>query len=353
LSGTPFDQAIAMIDAIDRTEFHSEDASAAEPRNRPIRILLVEDEPAHVRIAQRAFASPEASSFTLTTADSVAAARREIDAGLPDLVIADVILPDGRGIDLIPADEPGPYGVIIMTAQGDEGTAVEALKRGALDYVVKSAETLVGLPEVAHRAIRVWEHIEARRTAEQRLQAEEKRLRAVLDAIPDLIVIITRSGRFTECRGGKRQFGADAAGEFADRQMTEVVGSETQAPLRACIEEVLSTREVRQVVFEMTVHGQSRFVDARVAPYTADSVLAIVRDVTDRHKISSRMTALSEREREVLRMVAGGASNKQIAARLDLSIKTVEAHRSRLMKKLGARNMAELMQLAMTVKEDL
>ena len=340
-----------MIDAIDRPQtLTSESAEAAA---RPVRVLLVEDEAAHVRIAQRAFSSREGSLFELMTAETIADARRTIETEAPDLVIADVILPDGRGIDLIPAPESRKYGVVIMTAQGDEATAVEALKRGALDYVVKSADTLVGLPDVALRAIRVWEHVEARRLAELRLREEEKRLRAVLDAIPDLILIISREGRFTECRGGKSLFGAAAADQLVGRPLGDVVGQETQDCLRSSIDEVLSTQEIRTVTFELTVSGERRVVDARIAPYNSDRVLAIVRDVTDRHAISSRMEALSEREREVLRLVAGGASNKQIAARLDLSIKTVEAHRSRLMKKLGARNMAELMQLAMTVKDEL
>jgi PAS domain S-box-containing protein len=338
-----------MIDAIDRPQFRSPNDDA--DRSRPIRVLLVEDESAHVRIVQRAFETR--SAFELRTAETIAAARQSIEANPPDLVIADVILPDGRGLDLIGPAESQKYGIVIMTAQGDESTAVEALKRGALDYVVKSAETLVDLPEVALRAIRVWEHIEARRTAEERLANEERRLRAVLDAIPDLIVIISRDGRFVECRGGKRQFGPDVAADFVGKDLTSVVGGDSQIALRRSIEEVLATRAVREVVVDMTLRGERRYVDARVAPYSDDSVLAIVRDVTDRQMIASRMTTLSEREREVLRMVAGGASNKQIAARLDLSIKTVEAHRSRLMKKLGARNMAELMQLAMAVKEDL
>ncbi|QDT53385.1 Transcriptional regulatory protein FixJ [Caulifigura coniformis] len=340
-----------MIDAIELPQPLSV-AGPAE-RDRPVRVLLVEDEPAHVRIAQRAFESREPSPFQLLTASTVASARDAIAASKPDLVIADVILPDGRGIDLIPSMDARSYGVVIMTAQGDEATAVEALKRGALDYVVKSADSLVGLPEVAQRAIRVWEHIEARRTAEERLREEEGRLTAVLAAIPDLIFIVSRTGRFMDCRGGKRLFGADAAAEYVGRHLPDVVGADSLPALRASIDEVLATQEIRDVVFEMMHRGERRFVEARVAPYSEENVVAILHDVTDRHLISSRMTTLSEREREVLRMVAGGASNKQIAARLDLSIKTVEAHRSRLMKKLGAKNMAELMQLAMTVKEDL
>ena len=51
---------------------------------------------------------------------------------------------------------------------------------------------------------------------------------------------------------------------------------------------------------------------------------------------------LSVREREILQMLAEGRSNKEIAEDLHLSVKTVETHRANIMKKLGLRNIADL-----------
>ena len=59
------------------------------------------------------------------------------------------------------------------------------------------------------------------------------------------------------------------------------------------------------------------------------------------------LATLSDREREVLVMVAQGHTNQAVADKLDLSVKTVESYRARLMSKLGLRNRAELTQLAM------
>ena len=50
----------------------------------------------------------------------------------------------------------------------------------------------------------------------------------------------------------------------------------------------------------------------------------------------------TDREREIARLVAGGASNPEIAQELFLSRKTVERHVSNLLKKAGVRNRAEL-----------
>ena len=55
---------------------------------------------------------------------------------------------------------------------------------------------------------------------------------------------------------------------------------------------------------------------------------------------------LSNREREVLQAVAEGFSTKQIAKKLEVSVKTIEAHRANLMKKLGARSAVELTRCA-------
>jgi two-component system response regulator NreC len=74
------------------------------------------------------------------------------------------------------------------------------------------------------------------------------------------------------------------------------------------------------------------------APFAAD------------RKRSGRMSAtLSERETEVLRFVARGHSNKEIAARLDLSNKTIEVHKANAMRKLGLRGRIELLQYALHV----
>lgn len=55
---------------------------------------------------------------------------------------------------------------------------------------------------------------------------------------------------------------------------------------------------------------------------------------------------LSEREGEVLRMIAQGLSNKEIAARLEISVKTVETYKARSMQKLGLRGRADIVRFA-------
>ena len=65
--------------------------------------------------------------------------------------------------------------------------------------------------------------------------------------------------------------------------------------------------------------------------------------------IAHRLSQLTPREREVMKLVVVGKLNKQIADELDISMKTVEAHRARVMEKMGVRTLAELVKAVMTV----
>jgi FixJ family two-component response regulator len=67
---------------------------------------------------------------------------------------------------------------------------------------------------------------------------------------------------------------------------------------------------------------------------------------SERDQLKRRAAALTVRERDVVRLVLGGMLNKEVAERLELALITVKVHRGRAMKKLGARNAAELARIA-------
>jgi len=60
--------------------------------------------------------------------------------------------------------------------------------------------------------------------------------------------------------------------------------------------------------------------------------------------VCEKLAQLTQREREVLERVVAGRMNREIAEELDISIKTVEAHRARIMEKLAVHSLAELVQ---------
>jgi DNA-binding NarL/FixJ family response regulator len=88
------------------------------------------------------------------------------------------------------------------------------------------------------------------------------------------------------------------------------------------------------------VHGGRVFVDAQ---NVEESSLPVGGGP---HAAAPPIEKLSQREREVLTLVASGLTNQAAADRLGLSVKTVESYRARLMEKLGLANRAELTRLA-------
>ena len=69
---------------------------------------------------------------------------------------------------------------------------------------------------------------------------------------------------------------------------------------------------------------------------------------SERAEIAARLAQLTPREHEVMEMVTEGRANKEIANKLGVSAKTVEAHRARVMEKMEARSLAELVKMAVT-----
>ncbi|RMF19753.1 MAG: DNA-binding response regulator, partial [Deltaproteobacteria bacterium] len=78
-----------------------------------------------------------------------------------------------------------------------------------------------------------------------------------------------------------------------------------------------------------------------------DRARRIRRQQSERERLESRVRRLTKRERQVLKGVVDGKQNKVIAAELGLSPKTIESHRSRVMAKMGASSVAELVRLAL------
>jgi two-component system response regulator FixJ len=72
--------------------------------------------------------------------------------------------------------------------------------------------------------------------------------------------------------------------------------------------------------------------------------------LSELEEASRRIAALSPREREVLDALVAGRSNKVIAFDLGLSVRTVEVHRARMMDRLGVRQLAEAVRLAVMAR---
>ncbi len=98
-------------------------------------ILVVDDEPNTLNALAELV---EREGFAVRTADDLATARTEIRRAVPDVVLCDLVLPDGDGTELLGDLEDHPeVHTILITANATVQSAVEALRLGAYDYLTK------------------------------------------------------------------------------------------------------------------------------------------------------------------------------------------------------------------------
>jgi RNA polymerase sigma factor (sigma-70 family) len=144
-----------------------------------------------------------------------------------------------------------------------------------------------------------------------------------------------------------------------DVRMPGMSGLELQAYLRR--------QEIIIPIVIITGHGdvsmavramKAGAVDFIEKPFNDQALLDSIRDALNfdeqqrslqaqRAEIAARLAQLTPREHEVMEMVTDGRSNKEIAVELGVSAKTVEAHRARVMDKMQAGSLAELVRMAL------
>lgn len=136
---------------------------------QPVTIFVVDDDLGLVRLVERAL---KRAGHTTASATSGLDALRWLGQHRPELLLLDLKLRDIEAPELISQIEALGRTVpfLVITGQGDERVAVEMMKRGALDYVVKDAQFLELLPAVVQRALAQIER-------DRRLAAAEEALR--------------------------------------------------------------------------------------------------------------------------------------------------------------------------------
>ncbi len=129
----------------------------------------------------------------------------------------------------------------------------------------------------------------------------------------------------------------------------------------------LARRDIDWPVIVMTGHGEVPVavramklgaVDFIEKPFSEEALLSCFANATSllseresagrrRREARERVAQLTSREREILEGLLGGESNKQLAARIGISLRTVEMHRGNMMDRLGVSSLAEALALAL------
>ncbi len=277
---------------------------------REIRILVLEDDVGHADLIRRVF-SRATASWRLTLVETVQEARECLEHEEFELILADLLLPDGRGIELLDSRSDTLWPVVVMTSHGDESAAVEAMKAGALDYLVKSDRSLTELPHTCESILRRWEDIVQRRQAERALRQSEERFRLLYEASPLPYQSLDAEGRVLEINPAWSELLGYSKEEVLGRSIRDFVDEAGRKTFEERFPKFMAAGEVRGVGFNM-LRKDGTFVpvevDGRIG-YDRDGQFkqthCVVRDITERLRIEQRQRrAKEELERSVAERTA-------------------------------------------------
>jgi PAS domain S-box-containing protein len=193
----------------------------------------------------------------------------------------------------------------------------------------------------------------------QRQVSGEQRFHELLDATP---VMVWMSGRDARCTFFNR-----AWLEFRGRTLPEELGNGWAEGLHPddrdlCLETYLKAFSARcpfRVQYRVQrAGGEFGWIENAGTPLIEDNVfvgfMGTAVDISERRSRAftpdresmQLVFALTERERQVLVLIAGGKSTKETAAQLGISYKTADSHRSRILEKLGVHETASMVRYA-------
>ena len=188
---------------------------------KPIRILIMENDIGQARLVQRAL---EQAGYVVDIAYDGDEGLALYGAGSYNLLIVDYQIPVKEGLDVLRAlvAQGSLPATIMITAQGDETMAVEAMQLGVGDYVIKDGEGryVTLLPTVIERLLHQQRLVEAKQQAELALKET-------------LEVLETRIGKRT---GDLQRVNQQLQAEVTERKRAEQAVAEREARIRAILD---------------------------------------------------------------------------------------------------------------------
>jgi len=278
--------------------------------NQPFKILLIEDNRADATLLAEALTKEHPAPFTLTHAERLASGLDHLSRGGIDLVLLDLQLPDSHGIEtLIRARARAPkVPIVVLTASDDDVLAVQALQKGAQDYLVKGYiqvyRNLLG------RSIR---YAVERKRAEEELRGAHAQNEELLASITSILIRVNTDGVVTYWNAvAERTFGLRAADMLGrplsasgiQWDMARVMKSLSESDVRG------DRIDVDDVPFARA-SGEEGFLGIAVIPMKGDGqaragFLLFGADITDRKHAEAERLRLQEQLGQAQKMETFG-----------------------------------------------
>ena len=213
-------------------------SGVAERDRKRITLLLVEGSDKSAAEIKEILSSMQPEVYPVV-ARTLAEARSWLDNNTPDLALVDLNLPDGKGTLLLPFDRSiAHFPIVLMSDAGNEIEAVDAIKAGALDYLIKSPELFSELKLVIERSLKQWGFILRQRLIEDALRDSEERFRSIFFTAAAGMVLISPFKNIMQVNPAFCRFTGYEEEELVNRRIEELAHPEDRSRAAAMYEEL-------------------------------------------------------------------------------------------------------------------
>ena len=251
----------------------------SEPRIRLNPLVLIVDDELSARLIMRT--TLEESGFDVLEADSVAAAREQFARQEPDLIILDVILPDGNGIELCAELRQHPRGhnlpIAMATGLDDLLSIQQAYQSGATDFITKP----ISWGTLGHRV----RYLLRAHHAISDLALSESKTRALLSSLPDLLFRVQADGLLLDRQAGTQAPDWGTWDLLPGNHLLDQLPPSLGAPLQEAIRQTLHQHQPG--ILELNL--QQAWWETRLLPRGQDEVLLVVRDISLRKQMEGQL----------------------------------------------------------------
>ncbi len=262
----------------------------------PLKVLLVEDEPQDARLVELLLDEWSNARFEMKHALKLSTAGEFIARENFDVVLLDLNLKETSGLETLAAMQAttASLPIVVMTGLEDEDTALEAVRRGAQDYLVK------GEADAALLAKSLIYAVERYRT-EQQVRESEMRMRMLTQQVPAIMWTTDKGLRFTSSLGRE----LDALGlqqdKVCDKTIPEYFSEESKDhPLIAMHEQAVEGKET-----SANVHWADRWFHVHVEPLRnatqlIEGTIGVALDITDLYQMQQDIEAAQRIQQHLL-----------------------------------------------------
>ncbi|MGO9570982.1 MAG: sigma 54-interacting transcriptional regulator [Desulfomonilaceae bacterium] len=264
-----------------------------------LRVLIVEDNFVDALCIKEALEATNSTSFAVSHVENLAEAKERLEKEAFNVMVLDLGLPDSQGIEtfLQMKDAAPSVPIVLMSGLDDETLAVEAVRGGAQDYLLKDKWDVEVLKRSINYAIERHRLLWERRQSEDALRLSERRFKTIFERAEACICLKDQSLRFVDVNPAFETLAGLPASEIIGTRHEDVFGNDAAEFVRDADLRVLKGETIEDE-HSKTLRGVRRTFLATRVPLRDVSdevvgILTLLHDVTDR-KSAEVAPALAE-----------------------------------------------------------